>query len=104
MEILMTTRPLKHLAKSLKEFSDEELYKELKRRKRKRLGKVLGYRAVCYGDEYNYGGYTDYMIGDWNWNKQECYTGAKQCVETADNGGHVEPIYKSTLKPSRRTE
>lgn len=92
-------RSLKKLSVELKSFTDSELLKELKRRERIRKGKVLGYRAYCYGDTLNYGGYSDYMIGQMGWNKDDCHARAKRCVADSKNGGYVETLYKDTPKP-----
>jgi hypothetical protein len=102
-------KTLKDLQRQLCDFTDEELNKELNRRHKKRLGKVLGYRAILYGDEYNYGGYSDYLIGETrdllhggcrDMNKQQAKELAERCVEDSDNGGSIEIIYKHNLKYS----
>ena len=89
------------LKRSLKDYSDEELKKELKQREKKRRGKILGYRSICHGDEYNYGGYTDYIIGVFGWDKKTCKERAENHVKESDHGGYVEEIYKDTLKPRK---
>ncbi len=89
--------------RALHGFSDEELTRELARRERQRLGKVLGYRVTRYGDEYNYGGYADFRIGSRHCEtKEQCRVAAERYKEEhADNGGDIQPIYKSTKKPGR---
>lgn len=89
-------------AKAFKEFTDEDLQAELDRRFKVKRGPVIGYRAICYGDEYDYGGYSDYIIGDKFWpTKEEAKAYAERCVESSDHGGRVEEIFKDTPKPGR---
>ena len=87
-------------SKLLKEFTDEELQKELMRREKIRRGPILGYRAICYGDDYNYGGYTDRMIGP-KMNKKKAKQWAEEDVAQSQNGGYVMEIYKDTPKEGR---
>jgi hypothetical protein len=90
---------------SLKNYSDEELRKELDRRKKRRKGPILGYRVIFPGDEYNYGTYSDYMIGNKKWdaeNKKWIILDKKTAEIWANNAGRiVEEIYKDTPKPER---
>src|SRR3990167_2571652 len=95
------TKSLRNLSVSLKSFTDDELSKELRRRLKKRKGPVIGYRAYCYGDTLNYGGYSDYIIGE-RWDKDECKRRAGHCVADSENGGYVEVLYKDTPKPTRK--
>lgn len=108
---MKTTRDLQ---KSLKNFTDEELKKELNRRHNRRLGKVLGYRAFLSGDEYKYGEYSDYLIGETrdllcggykNMTKEQAKELAENAVKRNSNGGYVQAIYKHNLKyTGRRVE
>lgn len=59
----------------------------------------IGYRAICMGDEYDYGGYSDYLFE--RYGKEESLKRAKECVEKSANGGHVEDIYVDTPKPGK---
>ena len=59
----------------------------------------IGYRAICMGDEYDYGGYSDYLFKDYG--QEESLKRATECVEKSKNGGHVDDIYIDTPKPGR---
>lgn len=101
----------KKIAKVLKEFTDKQLEDELNRRARKRKGKVLGYRVEYPGDEYNYGCYEDFRIGEIRNGKllKTKTDAAFMALKTAEKGSCVSPysqgqiseIYKNTLKPKR---
>lgn len=92
--------------KELRKFTDEQLNSEVRRREKRRRGKVLGYRVIHNGDEYNYGSYSDYMIGDKRYDgltkkmivldKKTAYQFAASC-----GGSYVEEVYKDTPKPGR---
>ena len=95
----------KEIAKVLAPFTNEQLRKEIDRRERAKLGKIIGYRATMYGDEMNYGSYMDFIIGKLIYckrrNKLECKEDAGEMVKHSRNGGYVEELFKSTPKPSR---
>jgi len=94
----------KEISKQLKPFTDAQLAKELELRERKRKGKVLGYRAILSGDEYNYGEYYDAIISKQyplRNTKKECEDYALQKVEESRNGGYVEELFRDTPLPSR---
>ena len=90
----------------LRGISDEDLRKELKRRHRKRLGPVLGYKAYLNGDDYNYGTTGSYMIGDRmgfsknskRLDKATAKARAESLVAGHHWGGSVTEIYKHHLK------
>lgn len=91
------------LKEQLKKFTDEQLNNEVRRREKQRRGKVLGYRVIHPGDEYNYGSYTDYMIGNKkydNLTKKMIVLDKKTAYQFAiSDGRQVEEIYKNTPKP-----
>ena len=92
--------------KELKKFSDEQLNNEVRRREKARRGKVLGYRVIHCGDDYNYGSYSDYMIGDKKYDsftKKMIVLDKKTAYEFAvsSDSNYVEEIYKNTPKPGR---
>jgi hypothetical protein len=91
----------KEISKKLKPFTSEQLEKEIEIRKRKKKGKVLGYRAILFGDEYNYGQYQDSIIAQQypsRTTKEECKAFAERQVKESKNGGCVEEIFKDTPK------
>jgi len=81
---------------TLKNFTDKELNKELNRRRQKRRGKILGYRAILYGNEYEYGQYQNYLIKEMT--AEQAEKSAKKSVKESKNGGCVEVLYKDNLK------
>lgn len=88
--------------KELKKFTDEQLNNEVRRREKQRRGPVLGYRAIYYGDDYNYGSYSDYIIGKGSqWTKKYCFEKAQLALDNNSKCGHVEEIYKDTPKPGK---
>jgi hypothetical protein len=90
----------KDIVKSLKGFTDKDLQWELDRRDKVKLGPILGYRMIEYGDEYNYGSTDSYLIGEIRWvsgsgepmNKEVCKTAAENSLGTTN--GYIEEIYK----------
>jgi hypothetical protein len=50
---------------------------------------TIGWRAVLYGDEYNYGGYSNYLYSVYGLNAKEK---AEKAVASARDGGCVERI------------
>lgn len=86
------------MKKGLEKYSDEELRQELDRRFKIRRGPIVGYRAICYGDEYKYGGYADYIATDMGWTLEKCKEAAQFCVDRSENGGNVKELYKDTAK------
>lgn len=92
----------KELQEKLKEFSTEDLKWEVSRRCKRRVGKVLGYRAICRGDEYHYGSYSDYIIGKgWCKTKKDAKELAERALSRSENGGYIQTIYKDTPKPDK---
>jgi hypothetical protein len=61
---------------------------------------LIGYRAINYGDDYNYGGYQDYISEDYGSHKK-AKSAADRSVENNTNGGHVEEIFPDTPSPGR---
>jgi len=91
-------KTLKKLTKALKDFSNEELMKEVERRNKKKKGRVLGYRGILYGDEYDYGFISTYLIGEMNITKKQAKQRAEESVENSNNGGYVETLYKDNVE------
>lgn len=60
---------------------------------------TVGWRAVCYGDDYHYGGYTNYLTKEYG---REAKGRAELVVSGSDNGGHVERIIRGHEKPKGR--
>lgn len=92
--------------KTLKNFTDVQLNKELTRRDKKRKGPVKGYRVTFPGDDYNYGSYSDYMIGDTRYNNGKHILTKKTAFEFASTAakedcGSISEIYKNTPKPGK---
>lgn len=83
---------------SLSQYTDSDLQKELNRRFKKRRGPIVGYRAICSGDAYDYGSHADYRIGEYGWGKKECKKRAEECVAKSKHGGYVKELYKDTPK------
>ena len=84
----------------LNKFSDEDLLKELARRKKRRRGKVLGYRVITSGDEYTYGTYRDFIIGEFSFDsKKNCKARAEEHAK--DHCGSMEVVYKDNLEWTR---
>jgi len=89
-------------SKTLKAFSDEKLSDELARRRKKKLGKVLGYRAILPGDEYDYGCIDTYIIGTMrngipNIDKKTAEQMAENSVKNHGHG-YIEVVYENNLK------
>ena len=61
----------------------------------------IGYRAICCGDEYDFGTYADYLFEDYGGNPHAAHQAAEQCIENSDNGGRIEDIFPDTPKPRR---
>lgn len=96
------------ISKALKSYTDEQLKHELEIRRKKRRGKLLGYRVIAYGDEYDYGCYSDIIIGECYWrsdmkpiDKKIAKIMAEEELNKSKNGGSIQEIYKDTPKPDR---
>jgi len=61
-------------------------------RKQIRNKRLIGHRAVCYGDEYDYGGYQNYLFKDYG--RREARIKAEDSVKCSVDGGHIEDVLK----------
>ena len=52
---------------------------------------LLGYRVFCYGDKYDYGSQTEFLIKEYG--KRGAIRRANNLVLKGPNGGHVDNIY-----------
>lgn len=99
----MTTKTLKAIKKELSNFSDDDLTKELERRRKIKRGKVLGYRVIFHGNEYEYGDYSNYLINP-KMTKEEAKNGAEKALNKyreLGRSGRIETIYKHNLEHKR---
>lgn len=58
---------------------------------------LIGYRAICSGDDYNYGGFTNYLFEDWG--KRDAEVRANNQLKSSENGGRIEAIYEGDKDP-----
>jgi hypothetical protein len=57
---------------------------------------TVGFRAICYGDMYDYGGYANYLFSEYG--RREAKERAEDCVKRSEHGGHVEPVLRGREK------
>lgn len=100
-------RTVKEVKTALELYSDKELKGELERRRKKHKGRVLGYYAVLFGDEYDYGFVNEFRIGSQYrfgpaarpHTKQTTKQAAEEAVARHSKGGWIQPFYKDSVKP-----
>lgn len=57
---------------------------------------LIGYRAFKYGDEYNYGGYSDFLFKNSKYIKKGLKYTRKEALKRAQDFDSYEPIYTNS--------